>query len=1094
MKQFSYYLFFFCTFFFSSHLILAQSTKPKNLSFKAAKTAIKEGQFEKALAEYNRIAVHYKEAKNWDTYLLTLDSLSYELVITPVKKELLPILQEGEKIIEEHKLSEALPEKTIGIYIRLGEWYYKDFNFDKAFIYLNKAFYLIKNKSITNSYLSKYYNHLALLNYYKGNLEKVIVYADSLYMNAERLGDVKLLNFAISIKAIALTKQRKFDEANQLYDKAFSSLEKLGGNPKALGDILSNQASILYFEQDKIYESIETNRRALEFYPETDLSSRFPTLTNLGIAYYQLNDFDEAMKYNSYALTIGKEHYGEDSPELVENYSILSKIEFHKRNFGQARIAMSKAIAMRTAYEGDNRWYGILNEYSSFAMLELIESNYKEANKIADTLANFKLKASLSDLRYGYLYSIQGRIALATKKYNDAVKYFGDAATYFNKISSATNEADYRDNQAEMLRLLGETYLQSGDYQKALKRLQEALDIVSNNSTKTDVFTNPSFDDVIDKFSYIQILKDKADAFLGLGLPNSTESLLLADSLITEVKGLFDGIESKKALAELSQQIQLKLLETNYTKYLTDKDDFYFKAAFRNSEKIKAINLLEDFHAGELTKISKIPDSLRREELDLTKSIAFYEKELFNLENDNNNEERKEELAKKLFQDKEHYTSLLENFKTNYKDYYQLKFQPSFITIDEIKNNLINSNQTIIEFVEAENLIYVFAIDKNNQQFFSIEKDFSLKALIKGMQESLINYDSLNRKDEDITKYKYVDSLNHYTLKLYQKIWMPIEQQVQLKEKLVIIPDGRLNYIPFDILLKEMPKEKDNERGQFHTYKYLIDDYQISYNYSVTLWNSMIAKKKELVANDLLAFAPSFSESIDYHGVKLESLKHSLDEVKAINQLISGETFIEPEATKANFLLNALYYKIIHLSTHGIINDKLGDYSFLAFTALPDSIENAIVYNRELYNLELNADIVVLSACNTARGELQKGEGVISLARGFAFAGAKSIVSTLWSVDEEATKNLMVSFYEHLRSGIKKDEALYQAKQAYRNTHPLYWAAFIPSGDMSDISFNNWTFFKQYEKRFLIGGMLVFVIILMVFARKYLIRIRSIQS
>ena len=880
MRHLGYHLSFL--FLFLSNLAIAQLAETNKISFKLAKIAIENGQFEEALNEYSRIAEQYKGIENWDGYLLTLDSLSYDLVITPLNKEVLPILNESENIIEDYILSESFPEKTAGVYLRLGEWYYMNHNFETSDIYLQKALKLLKAKGINSSYLSKCYSHLASSNLRQGNFKKAFSYSDSLYINAEKLGDTRLLIFAAGYKANALMALRKLDQAAQIYEKAILKLQNIGGLDATVGDMLSNLASILEF-QGKSYESIEKAKKALEYYSRNDLSSRFPGLTNIGISYYNQNDFDQANTYNNYALAIGKELYGEDSPELVENYSILSKIEFQKKNLKQARSAKQKAIELRNAYQGEDKWYGLLNEYISLASLEIEQSNYKEASKIAKILNNFELENTISEVRYGYVHAIYGKVALATKNNFNAIDHFKKAVSYFEKVFQ-------NDNQVEMLRFLGEAYLKLGDNQNALKALQSALDILANNAEKTDFHSNPPFNTVIDKFSYANILLYKADALFQLkSLPNSlsiaNETLFLADSLISNMKGLFGGIESKKNLAELFLHVQLRQLIVNYTNYLKSNDDLYFEAAFRNSEKIKSLNLLEDFNAGELTKISKIPDSLIKKELDLTRNITFYEKELFLPEM--NNEELRIELEKKLFQEKQAYESLLETYRISYKDYFQLKFRPNFISIDEIKNDLLSPNQTIIEFVEAEDSIYIFVINKNNHKLISIEKDFSLEESIEGIKKSLTSYSVLNVQGKNIAKFNSVEILNKYTSELYQKIWIPIEQQADLNPELIIIPDGRLNYIPFEILLKEIPEDKT----LLHTYKYLIDDYQISYNYSSTLWSSMINRKNKPVENNLLAFAPTFSENKDSNGLRLLPLKFAMDEIKAINELVAGKIF-----------------------------------------------------------------------------------------------------------------------------------------------------------------------------------------------------------
>ena len=198
----------------------------------------------------------------------------------------------------------------------------------------------------------------------------------------------------------------------------------------------------------------------------------------------------------------------------------------------------------------------------------------------------------------------------------------------------------------------------------------------------------------------------------------------------------------------------------------------------------------------------------------------------------------------------------------------------------------------------------------------------------------------------------------------------------------------------------------------------------------------------------------------------LGPLQYNDDEVLVIDALVGADVFVDSLATEDRFTSLAGDYRILHLSTHGKANDKVGDYSFLAFYEQDDSLENEWLYNRELYNLKLNADMVVLSACETGIGELQRGEGIISLARGFSYAGAKSIITTLWSVDDKSTMRLMENFYANLKSGQSKDAALRQAKLDYLKTsrdigdEPYFWAGFIPVGDMSPVELDggwrNW--------------------------------------
>jgi CHAT domain-containing protein len=162
-------------------------------------------------------------------------------------------------------------------------------------------------------------------------------------------------------------------------------------------------------------------------------------------------------------------------------------------------------------------------------------------------------------------------------------------------------------------------------------------------------------------------------------------------------------------------------------------------------------------------------------------------------------------------------------------------------------------------------------------------------------------------------------------------------------------------------------------------------------------------------------------------------------------------------ATEAHFTEGVVKARIIHLATHAKADDRSGDYSYLAFAPQKDNNPNALVYVRDLYNLRLNADLVVLSACETGIGKLQRGEGVISLVRAFAYSGAKAIVTSIWSVNDAKTKDLMVLFYQNLKRGQSKNEALRQAKLTYLEKymgdacHPYFWSGFVSIGEQGAV-------------------------------------------
>jgi CHAT domain-containing protein len=183
-------------------------------------------------------------------------------------------------------------------------------------------------------------------------------------------------------------------------------------------------------------------------------------------------------------------------------------------------------------------------------------------------------------------------------------------------------------------------------------------------------------------------------------------------------------------------------------------------------------------------------------------------------------------------------------------------------------------------------------------------------------------------------------------------------------------------------------------------------------------------------------------------------LKYNQPEIEEISTSIKGQAFTGTGALGSTFKRTAPDSRILHLAMHSLTNDKVPLYSQLVFSKEPDTLEDGLLHAYELYNMQLNADLAVLSACNTGVGKLQKGEGIMSLSRAFKYAGCPNIVMSLWKADDKATKDIMTSFFENLKDGERKDVALQEARNKYllqeaddAMTHPYYWATFVLIGD-----------------------------------------------
>jgi CHAT domain-containing protein len=295
----------------------------------------------------------------------------------------------------------------------------------------------------------------------------------------------------------------------------------------------------------------------------------------------------------------------------------------------------------------------------------------------------------------------------------------------------------------------------------------------------------------------------------------------------------------------------------------------------------------------------------------------------------------------------------------------------------------------------------------------------------------------------------------------------PVEDKL-INRSITIIPDGKLSYIPFDALLYSLPEKID--KLDFKNLDYLIKKFSFNYCYSAGLYLNNFKTEKR-AGKKLLAFAPVYGDyknSGDDEYNRLAPLTGITDEVKSIAKYIKSQLFTGEKATESNFKNNYKDYDILHLAMHAILNDSLPLFSKLAFSPETNNLhtEDGWLTTSELYNLKLSSRLSVLSACNTGSGTIMEGEGVISLARGFFYAGCPSVVMTLWEVEDRSGAEIMSEFYRLLNAGKKKHEALRLAKLKHIEeanpvtAHPHAWLCYVTIGNTDALySSNDYYFF-----------------------------------
>lgn len=461
---------------------------------------------------------------------------------------------------------------------------------------------------------------------------------------------------------------------------------------------------------------------------------------------------------------------------------------------------------------------------------------------------------------------------------------------------------------------------------------------------------------------------------------------------------------------------------------LIDKDAY--ENVIQNIEDSNSRLSWKKFLSSRQKKHLDIPDSILEKENDLKSALHFYKKTLFT--GNESNEDKLKQYNQKLYEIETEIEQLEKWYQYNYPSYFNQTQKP--FKIADLKRNL-RKNQQIIKYVVTEEQVYGFAITKEAIELVKLgDKEVlykKLNAFITNLNEgSLKNYKTLAQE-------------------LYQILLPEILLGDSKKQHFIFIQDDLLNLLPMETLMDV--KEK-----------YFIQSHSISYAPSLLLWNEQLKVKKSR-RNKLGIFVPTYKDYYKENPKRNDStaLFGAFSEAMQIANIFKSDMYSGKEASKQEFIDKAANYNMLHLAMHSTIINTDADFSSLSFS--PDKSDNRLFIS-ELYNIKLNADLAVLSACNTGAGPLRKGEGLLNVSRAFTYAGVPSIVTSLWSVPDKETSKIMISFYEYLKSGKSKDKALQLAKLDYLNNtddvllkHPYYWAGFVVSGDISPIeSSTNW--------------------------------------
>ncbi len=764
---------------------------------------------------------------------------------------------------------------------------------------------------------------------------------------------------------------------------------------------------LFFFKTENYAKSIEAYNKVIDSFSIDEQT--YIAYSQNARNYKELGDYFQAVNYLKKGLENPEKIATKRLPRIYLSYIILNNmIGSHKSILENKKLYKIVDSLSTITTLSETNLYSLNNEYGIFYKSDF---NYNFNKSKYYYLKN--LKKDLENNNQEMIASSYNNLGVL---YNKEKK---DSAIFFiNKGIEHTQKNTYL---TSLHINKSEYYFNKGKTKEALKTLQQALQLTIPTKIDSAITFSPSFKTLTtskNKILSLLVLKEKSKYILENKVLSKDSELLqvaytsisLADKLIDAIRMESNESQSKLLWQEEASETFMLGVKACY-KLNKPEEAFYF------IEKNKALLLLENIKQNRLKLSSKIPLEILQKEQDFKKGIYAIENEL--------NKSSSKVLKDQYHSLKIEYNSFKESLNSNYPEYYSSKQPITITSMDAIKNSL-DKNTTILEYIVNKEEGFVLTITKNSVHLFKLDKAENLEAEITEYLKLLQK--PLNTSEELKDYKKLSNQLCSYLL--------PFKNKDILKNKLIIVPDYTLQNLPLESL------KKDD--------RYLIEDFEISYTYSLSFLEKNKKLKRE-AKQECIAFAP---KTFTYDNLK--TLPRSEAEAKTISELLNGKVLLDATANKTNFFKEINKHKIIHLATHANANDSISPW--IAF-------KNDKLYLNELYTTKNQAELVVLNACNSSLGEIKSGEGVFSLARGFFYSGANSVVSSLWNVNDKSNAAITTSFYKYLKDGKTKSASLRQAKLDYLNSHslseasPYYWSTLILIGDNSAIYSNNKTLY-----------------------------------
>ena len=917
-------------------------------------------------------------------------------------------------------------------------------------------------------------------------------------------------------------------KAQEYLMRAYNTYRQIAAEPSAeIGRLLYN-IGLLYSRQGNYQDSKEYISKTLA----NNIAYLGPDHPDLARSYSVLSGYfiengmsDSARHYLEKSEEIERKAFGEDPGGLVIIYIQRARIFQLEGDYERALEYFQQAFRILQKNENTKGQQG-RSLYLNMGSLYKSIGDYVSAEKVLLNLLDLEGRVHPTHMAdyYYYLADIQRLLGdytqsqeyfrkvfeindqyLSTdyhrKVYDflgygillDSLKMYYKAEQYYVEAVRIAehNYGFHHLRTARLLKSTGDHFYLTGEYNEALTYYQRCIFSMVLDYDIAGFANNPPPGQINDNLFYLSLLKSKASVLNDLagaapdpGDRNQKMAAVFSTyqtsvSVIDQLRNSYLSDRSKLYLSENERDTYEKCVESAYQCYELSSDPEYLNQAFMVAEKGKYATLLSVLQREETITLAGIPDSIVQIDADLRMELSIHQELLLENQGDTLYDTMAiQHHQARIFQIRARIESLNKRLEREYPSYYNLLYNQRVLKPEMLRKKL-SSREILLEYFYTEKHIYRFALSRESTQCQKIDHGQAFNRELAIVE----NYLSSN----------YVPDTNKISHALFletaHSLYEKLIPDMPGYSRMIIIPEGKLSYFPFDILVTEPVQEF---KGLYKNVPFLIRDYSIRYGYSATLMNRL-EKAGRIKMDKLIAFAPGYgadndlvatanrSRDISIDRTSLISLPGSIREVLEIGEMSGGKAFTGPAASEGLFKKLAGESHIIHLATHAFLDDEDPLKSKLIFSE-GNVEEDGFLNVYEIYNLDLAARMVVLSACNTGTGMMKNGEGIMSLARAFIYAGVPNIVMTLWTVSDRQSYKLMLGFYRQLISGRSTETALRRAKLDFLDEaepeyqHPQYWSGFIFVGNKDSLSFSNayrWLVYSLLAMAILIPGSII---------------------